>query len=105
MNTNLQTIASKSLKVAGALTVATGVVAVGAVVASGAALGAMVEGFKAAGDAVKSILTEEEKKKQEAVIEPEATDVVNAEVTDEVQQTEAVQNEMLQEEVVTSEET
>ena len=42
MNANLQTVANKSLKVAAALAVATGVVAVSAVVASGAAIGAIV---------------------------------------------------------------
>lgn len=85
MNANLKTAANKSIKVAGAFMVATGVVAVSAVVASGAAIGAMVEGFKAAGGAVKSVLNEEEKKKQEAAAESEATDELMAEVTEEVQ--------------------
>lgn len=82
MNANLQTVASKSLKVAGAFAVVTGVVAVSAVVASGAAVGAMVEGFKAAGGAVKSVLNEEDKKK------PETVDEIIVDVTEEVQQAE-----------------
>lgn len=82
MNANLQTVASKSLKVAGAFAVATGVVTVSAVVASGAAVGAIVEGFKAAGGAVKSVLNEEDKKK------PETADEIIVDVTEEVQQAE-----------------
>ena len=48
----------KTLKVAGALAAATGVVAISALVASGTAVGAVVEGFKSAGKVVKKKLEE-----------------------------------------------
>lgn len=89
MNVNLQTVANKSVKAAGAFAVAAGVVAVSAVVASGAAVGAMVEGFWAAGSAAKSVLTKDERKKQEAAQEGMTVSV------EEVQQTEAVQKETM----------
>lgn len=60
MSKDCQAIAKKSLKVAGAFAAATGVVALSAVVASGAAVGAMVEGFKSAGDTMKNVLAKNE---------------------------------------------
>lgn len=96
MNENLQTVAEKSLKVAGALAVATGVVAVGAVVASGAAVGAMVEGFKAAGDAVKKVL-EEDKMNEDRV--DESTDVVTEESVELAAKEEVSQERVITEEV------
>ena len=64
-------VVKKSLKVAGAFAAATGVVALSALVASGAAVGAIAEGFKEAGKVVKKSLdkTETEKKTEEAVSE------------------------------------
>ena len=50
------TVVKKSLKVAGAFAAATGVVAISALVASGTAVGAVVEGFKEAGKVVKKSL-------------------------------------------------
>ena len=49
----------KSLKVTGAFCAATGVVALSSLVSCGAAAGAVVEGFKAAGNTMKKMLTEE----------------------------------------------
>ena len=46
-------------KVAGAACAATGIVALSALVASGAAVGAVVEGFKTAGDTMKKLLSNE----------------------------------------------
>lgn len=59
-----------------------------------------MEGFKAAGGAVKSVLAEDEKKKQDVPTEPEATEVVMAEAVEKVQQIEVVQNETEQEEIL-----
>lgn len=49
-----------ALKVAGAFAAATGVVALSALVASGAAVGAIAEGFKSAGRVVKKSLEKAE---------------------------------------------
>lgn len=49
----------KSLKITGAFCAATGVVALSALVASGAAVGAVVEGFKTAGKTMKKVLEED----------------------------------------------
>lgn len=46
-------------KVAGATCAATGIVALSALVASGAAVGAVVGGFKTAGDTMKKMLSDE----------------------------------------------
>jgi len=67
----------KTIKVAGALAAATGVVAISALVASGAAVGAVVEGFKSAGKVVKKKLEEVEAEAQETgaqEAEPEDTE-------------------------------
>ena len=56
---NAGSIGKKSLKVAGAACAATGIVAASALVASGAAVGAVVEGFLAARKAVSDILKKE----------------------------------------------
>lgn len=55
------------MKAAGAVCLATGVVAFSAVVASGAAIGAVAEGFKSAKNTMQNIL-----KKDEAVVADEA---------------------------------
>lgn len=55
-------------KLAGAVCVATGVVAVSALVASGAAVSAITEGFKAAGSTVKKIMNEQNQD-EEIVVE------------------------------------
>lgn len=57
----------KICKVAGATCAATGVVAVSALVASGAAVGAVAAGFKAAGNTMKDILKEHESDSTEMV--------------------------------------
>ncbi len=56
---NAGSIGKKSLKVAGAACAATGIVAASALVASGAAVGAVMEGFLAARKAVIDILKKE----------------------------------------------
>lgn len=55
----------KTAKVAGAVCTATGIVALSALVASGAAVGAVVEGFKSAKDAMKKMLADEKGKETE----------------------------------------
>lgn len=49
-------------KIAGAACTATGIVTLSALVASGAAVGAVVEGFKTAGDTMKKLLADETEK-------------------------------------------
>lgn len=61
MEIDVAKIAKTSLKVAGAACVATGVVVVGAIVASGAAVGSIAEGFKQAKRAVADIFKKDEK--------------------------------------------
>ena len=56
-------------KIAGAACVATGVVAVSALVASGAAVGAVAEGFKSARSTIKSILNGQKQVEVEAAAE------------------------------------
>lgn len=80
MSKDYQIIAKKSAKVAGAFAMATGIVALSAVVASGAAVGAMVEGFKSAKDAVQKSLAKSENEKLEAErVEAATEEVANAE--------------------------
>lgn len=63
------------MKIAGAACAATGVVALSGLVASGAAVGAVVEGFKSAANTMKKMLSDEPKsesataKKEEIVAE------------------------------------
>lgn len=56
MEATIQITGKKAAKVLGAACLATGVVALSAVVASGAAVGAVVEGFKTAKDTMQKIL-------------------------------------------------
>lgn len=56
MEEKVQSTGKKALKIAGAACLATGVVAISAVVASGAAVGAVVEGFRSARNTMKQIL-------------------------------------------------
>ena len=65
---NKRIVCKKTGKVLGAVAAATGIVALGAVVASGAAVGAMVEGFKAAGKTVKKALDEQDIELTEAEV-------------------------------------
>ena len=56
MDVAVQITGKRVVKVLGAACLATGVVALSAVVASGAAVGAVVEGFKSAKDTMQKIL-------------------------------------------------
>ena len=78
MEIDVAKITKTSLKVAGAACVATGVVVVSAVVASGAAVGSIAEGFKQAKKAVFDIWGKDDK--CTTVAEVAAKDVENAEV-------------------------
>ena len=78
----------KTLKIAGAFAAATGVVAISALVASGATVGAVVEGFKSAGKVVKKKLEEAEPSEQEESAPAEEADLEN-----EVQEVVKEQNE------------
>lgn len=71
----VQVRGKKVVKVLGAACLATGVVALSAVVASGAAAGAVVEGFKSARNTMQKILKNDE---------IAAADEIMAESTDEV---------------------
>lgn len=66
MDATVQTTGKKVVKVLGAVCLATGVVALSAVVASGAAVGAVAEGFRSAKNTMQRIL-----KKDEATVEDE----------------------------------
>ena len=59
----------KVVKVLGAACLATGVVALSAVVASGAAVGAVVEGFKSAKNTMQKILKKDEDVAADEVLE------------------------------------
>lgn len=67
----------KIAKCAGAACAATGVVALSSLVASGAAVGAIVEGFKSAGSIMKRMLEDEPKAEQKR--EPLAETVIEKE--------------------------
>ena len=60
MDVAIQITGKKAVKVLGAACLATGVVALSAVVASGAAVGAVVEGFKSAKNTMQKILKNDE---------------------------------------------
>ena len=60
MDERVRKFGVKSAKITGALCMATGVVVLGSLVASGAAVGAVVEGFKSAKNTMKKILKEEQ---------------------------------------------
>ena len=65
MEATVQITGKKAVKVLGAACLATGVVALSAVVASGAAVGAVVEGFKSAKNTIQKILKKDESEKGE----------------------------------------
>lgn len=91
-----KSVVKKSLKVAGAFAAATGVVAISALVASGAAVGAIAEGFKEAGKVVKKSL-EKEKKTEDTIAEEMDQETVEVPVTEElVKSEEAVETQMEQ---------
>lgn len=85
-----KSVVKKSLKVAGAFAEATGVVALSALVASGAAVGAIAEGFKEAGKVVKKSLdkTEQEKKNEETMAEEDNVETVEVPMPEEMVKTE-----------------
>lgn len=60
MEATVQITGKKAVKILGAVCLATGVVALSAVVASGAAVGAVAEGFKTAKNTMQRILKREE---------------------------------------------
>ena len=85
-----KSVVKKSLKVVGAFAAATGVVALSALVASGAAVGAIAEGFKEAGKVVKKSLdkTEQEKKNEETMAEEDNVETVEVPMPEEMVKTE-----------------
>lgn len=72
MDATIHITGKKIVKVVGAACLATGVVALSAVIASGVAAGAVAEGFKTAKNTAQRIL-----KKEEAVTENSAEVIVN----------------------------
>lgn len=60
MEATIQITGKKAAKVLGAACLATGVVALSAVIASGAAVAAVAEGFRAAKDTVQKIMKKDE---------------------------------------------
>lgn len=77
-------VVKKSLKVAGAFAAATGVVAISALVASGAAVGAVAEGFKEAGKVVKKSL----EKAEDTIAEEMDQETVEVQAAEETMKTE-----------------
>lgn len=72
MDATIHITGKKVAKVVGAVCLATGVVALSAVIASGAAVGAVAEGFRTAKNTAQRIL-----KKEEAVTENSAEVILN----------------------------
>lgn len=67
MEASIHITGKKAVKILGAACLATGVVALSAVVASGAAVGAVAEGFKTAKNTMQRILSKEEPARAEPV--------------------------------------
>lgn len=65
----------KQLGLVGAIVSAAGIIALESVAASGAALGALVEGFKAAGQTVKDALAKQETESAEQMASTEELEV------------------------------
>ena len=72
MDAAVQITGKKVVKVLGAACLATGVVALSAVVASGAAVGAVVEGFKSAKNTMQKILKNDENVAADGALEESA---------------------------------
>ncbi len=81
MEATIHITGKKVLKVLGATCLATGVVAVSAVVASGAAVGAVVEGFKSAKITMQEILKKDENMEVDEVLVESPDEIVVAEET------------------------
>ena len=71
MDAKVRRYGKKAFKFAGAACAATGVIAISALVASGAAVGAMVEGFKSAKGTMKRVLEDGEKEVMEIKVSSE----------------------------------
>lgn len=69
MDVAVQITGKKVVKVLGAACLATGVVALSAVVASGAAVGAVAEGFRSAKNTMQKILKKDETAAADEVLE------------------------------------
>lgn len=69
MNVAVQVTGKKVVKALGAACLATGVVALSAVVASGAAVGAVAEGFRSAKNTMQKILKKDETAAADEVLE------------------------------------
>lgn len=69
MEETIHITGKKVVKVLGAVCLATGVVALSAVVASGAAVGAVAEGFKSAKNTMQKILKKDEIEADEVLAE------------------------------------
>lgn len=67
MEASIHITGKKAVKILGAACLATGVVALSAVVASGAAVGAVAEGFRTAKNTMQRILNKEEPARAEPV--------------------------------------
>lgn len=79
MEATIHISGKKVLKVLGASCLATGVVALSAVVASGAAVGAVVEGFKSAKNTMQEILKKDENVAVDEALVENPVEVVSAE--------------------------
>lgn len=79
MEATIHITGKKVLKVLGASCLATGVVALSAVVASGAAVGAVVEGFKSAKNTMQKILKKDEDMAVDEILVESPDDVMAAE--------------------------
>ncbi len=89
MSRDVKSVTKKTLKYVGAFTIGAGVIATSSLVATGAAVGAVVEGFKAAQKAAKKVLNEKEETEivdVEEMLEEEYSDeVVNEEKEEDVE--------------------
>lgn len=86
MEATIQISGKKVVKVLGAACLATGVVALSAVVASGAAVGAVVEGFKSAKNTMQKTLKNDENVTTDGVLEESidtAEEIIEAATADE----------------------
>lgn len=87
MEVAVRVTGKKAVKVLGAVCLATGIVALSAVVASGAAVGAVAEGFKSAKNTMQKILKKDETVAEDEVSEESTDEVMAAEITKTVNET------------------
>lgn len=91
MEATIHITGKKAVKILGAAALATGVVALSAVVASGAAVGAVAEGFRTAKNTMQRILKKEENVTAEEPRAESPDEVMEVRKADEVDRAEAAE--------------